>query len=164
MKVIYRLMVAIIIIFAAIIISASAVGSSGGGSGSGSTSGSTSTTASRVNALYEKGVAADKAGDYKAAIAFFQDALKLDTRNSEVLNMLAHSQRMTGLIDEAIANYKKALAIRPDFPEAREYLGEAYIQAALREIEALAKYGSKGEEYRNDLISAFKAAEAGLAQ
>jgi hypothetical protein len=79
-----------------------------------------------------------------------------------VLNMLAHSQRMLGMIDDAIENYKKALSLRPIFPQAREYLGEAYIQAALREIEILKNYGSSGDEFRNDLVSALKAADSGL--
>jgi tetratricopeptide (TPR) repeat protein len=107
-------------------------------------------------------VAADKAGDYKAALGFFQDANQLDVRIADVLNMLAHSQRMLGMIDNAIANYKKALSLRPISPQAREYLGAACIQAALHEIEILKNYGSSGDEFRNDLIGALKAAGSGL--
>lgn len=111
-----------------------------------------------ASALYEKGVKANKAGDYKTALQLFQDALNADRNNPDILNMLAHSQRKLGLIDEALENYKKALRLRPDFPEAREYLGEAYIQAALREIDKLKSYGKKGEEQREDLIKALKEA------
>ena len=112
--------------------------------------------------LYDKGVLADKAGDNKSALKYFQKAFELDRRNPDVLNMLAHSKLKTGLINEAILDYWTALKLRPRFPEAREYMGEAYIQAALKEIGTLKGYGKDGEEQREDLIKAFKAAAAGL--
>ncbi|MDD5692605.1 MAG: tetratricopeptide repeat protein, partial [Candidatus Omnitrophica bacterium] len=64
--------------------------------------------------------------------------------------------------DESLETYKKALELRPRFPEAREYLGEAYIKAALREIKTLKGYGVDGEENLEDLVKAFKEAAAGL--
>ena len=117
----------------------------GGGSGAGDAAG-----------FYDKGVQADKAGDYKTALDNFKKAQEIDRNNPDILNMLAHSQRKLGMIDEALDNYKRALKLRPNFPEAREYLGEAYIQAALREIETLKSYGKKGDEQREDLIKALK--------
>ena len=48
--------------------------------------------------------------------------------------MLAFSERKQGNLDEAFEYYAKALALRPKFPEAREYLAEAHIQAALKEL------------------------------
>jgi tetratricopeptide (TPR) repeat protein len=110
--------------------------------------------------LYKKGVQADKSGDYVNAIQLFQKAYKLDEKNPNILNMLAHSQRKTGKIDEALENYRRALNLRPKFPEAREYLGEAYIQAALREIEVLKGYGKDGAGNREELVRAFKQAAA----
>jgi hypothetical protein len=65
-------------------------------------------------------------------------------------------------LDSALENYHLALQLRPEFPEAREYLGEAYLQAALREIQILGTYGAKGREGRRDLIAAFKKAFAQL--
>ncbi len=112
--------------------------------------------------LYGKGVQADKAGDDEAALKYIQQALKLDRENPEIINMLAHSERKLGMINKAIMDYWKALRLRPRFPEAREYLGEAYIQAALQEIETLKSYGTDGEEQREDLVKAFLAAAANL--
>ncbi len=129
---------------------------SGGGANQGITFAETS------KSLYDKGVKADKAGDEKSALQYFQKALELDKNNPEILNMLAHSQRKLGLIDEALENYWKALKIKPDFPEAREYLGEAYIQAALKEIEILKGYGKSGDEQRDDLIKALQDAAANV--
>jgi hypothetical protein len=53
-----------------------------------------------------------------------------------------------------LRNYAKALKLRPNFPDAREYLGEAYLQALLRELDTLKSYGKNGEEQRQDLIKA----------
>jgi tetratricopeptide (TPR) repeat protein len=124
--------------------------------------GGSSSMSSPSDDLYKKGVAADKAGNYQTALVYLTKANEADHNNADILNMLAHSQRKLGMIDEALANYNRALKIRPEFPEAREYLGEAYIQAALREIETLKSYGKKGNEQRDDLIKALKGAAAGV--
>ena len=52
--------------------------------------------------------------------------------------------------------------LRPKFPEAREYLGEAHIQAAIREIETLKSYGADGKEELADLVKALKDAAASV--
>ena len=108
--------------------------------------------------LYNQGVTAGKNNDFQAALTFFEGALSEDNNNPDIINMLAHTQRKLGMIDEALANYKKALELRPRFPEAREYLGEAYVQAALREIETLKSYGSEANENLDDLTKDFKEA------
>lgn len=76
--------------------------------------------------------------------------------------MLAHTQLKLGMIEESLENYKKALKLRPRFPEAREYLGEAYIQAALRELETLKSYGTEAAEQSEDLVNEFKKAAGAL--
>lgn len=108
--------------------------------------------------LYDQGMKADKNGDYQKARTLFKQALSLDRNNPDILNMLAHAQLKVGMIDESLENYKKALQLRPRFPEAREYLGEAYIQAALREIGTLKSYGGEAVEQLEDLVKEFKKA------
>jgi len=108
--------------------------------------------------LYDQGVAASQAEDFQKALPLFEEALRQNPNNPDILNMLAHTQRKIGLIDEALANYKKALELRPKFPEAREYLGECYVQAALREVEVLKSYGSDGAEELEDLTDDIKEA------
>jgi tetratricopeptide (TPR) repeat protein len=108
--------------------------------------------------LYDQGVAASQANDYQKALPLFEEALRNDPNNPDILNMLAHTQRKIGMIDEALDNYKKALQLRPKFPEAREYLGEAYVQAALREVEVLKSYGGDAKEELEDLTNAIKEA------
>jgi len=112
--------------------------------------------------LYHQGVAATQQKDYTRAVDLFQQALQTDSRNPDILNMLAFSLRKSGHLDEAFDYYRQALEIKPQFPEAREYLGEAHLQAALREIETLKSYGASGREDLEDLTKAFKSAAASL--
>ncbi len=115
---------------------------------------------SEAASLYAAGKKEAKKELFPAALKRFEAADQLDPNNPDILNMLAYCQRKTGALDEAMANYHRALKLRPEFPEAREYLGEAYIQAALREIETLAGYGSKAKHERKDLVEELKEAAA----
>ncbi|MCH9649050.1 MAG: tetratricopeptide repeat protein [Deltaproteobacteria bacterium] len=108
--------------------------------------------------LYEAGKKEVDKDLFPAALKRFEAADSLDPDNPDILNMLAYSQRKTGDLDSAIKNYHRALELRSDFPEAREYLGEAYIQAALREIATLAGYGKDGEHEHEELVEALKEA------
>ncbi len=76
-----------------------------------------------------------------------------DKSNPEVLNGLGYTNRKLGLFANAIAYYKQALALDPDYVEAREYLGEGYAtlgkldlaKEQLEEIEQ--RCGTTCEEY-----------------
>lgn len=112
-----------------------------------------------VASLYDQGLAASKDNDFKKAIDYFQLALQSDPNNADALNELAHAQRKSGDLDDALENYWKALKIRPDFPEAREYMGEAYLQGAVEQIKLLKNSGAEGNEQLEDLLKAFQDAE-----
>ena len=112
--------------------------------------------------LYDQGMVASKSQDYQKALDLFQQALTEDPNNPDILNMLAHTQRLLGNTDEALANYKRALELRPKFPEAREYLGEAYMQAALQQLQTLKSYGGEADENVDDLTKAIKDAAGKL--
>lgn len=98
--------------------------------------------------------------EFEAARSIFEKLHAADADDPDVLNMLAYTQRKTGSLDEALGNYRKALQLRPDFPQAQEYLGEAYLQLALRQIEILRQGGSKKE--LGQLVDAIHAAAAEL--
>ncbi len=141
---------------------ASAGGGGGGSFYSDTTDHSAFEKSQRVQGLYQKGIEATNSGDFDKAIDYFQQVLQLKDDDADALNMLAHAQRKTGKIDEALENYKKALQLQPNFPQAREYLGEAYIQAALREMETLKGEGRDGQEQLQLLQAALKDAAGSL--
>jgi tetratricopeptide (TPR) repeat protein len=73
--------------------------------------------------------------------------------NAEVLNYTGYANRKAGRLETGIGYYQQALAINPDYVQAREYLGEAYVlagfddlaQEQLREIEK--RSGTASEAY-----------------
>lgn len=107
---------------------------------------------------YDAGVALVEASDFEEAKKAFEKAVRRKPRDPDALNMLAYTQRKTGELDLAISNYKKALQIRPRFPQAREYLAEAHLQATLRELETLKGYGKEAESEHAQLVKALQAA------
>ena len=102
--------------------------------------------------LIEQGVVLARAGDYEWAIQLFAGVA--DRSNPEALTMLGYSHRHAGRLATGIGYYNRALAIDPDYVQAREYLGEGYVEAGkfelaavqLREIEI--RCGRVCEEYQ----------------
>ena len=107
---------------------------------------------------YAKGYELAKAENYVEARKIFEELAAREPKNPEVLNMLAYTQRKTGDVDEALDNYERALKLRPKFPQAREYRGEAYLQAAMAEADLLKSYGKDGDEDLKKLVDAFQEA------
>jgi Flp pilus assembly protein TadD len=101
-----------------------------------------------------------KKGDFTNARTFFEQAVRAKKDDADALNMLAYTQRKTGRLQEAFVNYAKALELRPNFPQAREYLGEAHLQAALLELKALQAAGPEGEKLAKSLIYALQQSAA----
>jgi len=112
--------------------------------------------------LYEQGLELVRNERFEDARKLFTILVDKDPKDADALNMLAYTQRKTGDLDAALANYHRALELRPRFPEAREYLGEAYLQLALRELDTLRKYGDDGKDARKQLIAAVHTAAAEL--
>ena len=70
----------------------------------------------------------DRANDaYADARREFQDATRDDPRLPEAWNGLGYTQRRLGSYQDALASYDHALKLRPGFPEAIEYRGEAFL-------------------------------------
>jgi Tfp pilus assembly protein PilF len=115
-----------------------------------------------VQTLYQQGLDAAHAEDYAKALGFFESALAKDKDNADILTMTAFSQRKLGRLDAAFETYRKALALKPRHAKAREYLGEAHLQAALKELETLRGYGDEGKEEAARLKAALQGAAAKL--
>ncbi len=64
-------------------------------------------------------------GEFEAGRQLFE--LVADKHKPEVLNGLGYTNRKLGQFDEAIAYYNQAIALDPNYAEAREYLGEGYV-------------------------------------
>ena len=111
---------------------------------------------------YEEGIKLVEAGDFVNARGAFERAVQASPQNADALNMLGYSQRRSGQLDQAIATYKQALALRGRFPQAREYLAEAYLQASLRELATLRSYGDAGASEAALLVTALKEAASAL--
>lgn len=114
----------------------------------------------RAQKFYEQGKASIRQKDFTGALGHFTQANRLKPNDADILNMLAYSHRKLGRLDEAFTYYRRALKLRPRFAEAREYLGEAHIQAAVRQIKTLQGYGKEGQQQAKELIEALKQAVA----
>jgi len=76
----------------------------------------------------KKAKAAREAQDrYTEARKQFEQAVQTDPKIPEAWNYLGYTNRKLGSYDQAIAAYEKALALKPGYPDALEYRGEAYL-------------------------------------
>jgi tetratricopeptide (TPR) repeat protein len=114
--------------------------------------------------LTEYAYALAKADRYQEAL----DVLDIlgDSDTPRALNYRGYATRKLGRTEEGIGYYLKSVALDPNYPQVREYLGEAYViegkfdlaTAQLSAIEAICE--SKDCEYYNDLEHALKDAHA----
>jgi tetratricopeptide (TPR) repeat protein len=49
--------------------------------------------------------------------------------DAEVLNYTGYANRKAGRLETGISFYQQALTLNPNYVQAREYLGEAYVLA-----------------------------------
>jgi tetratricopeptide (TPR) repeat protein len=70
---------------------------------------------------------------YEQAVKSFTRAVENDPGMFQAWGSLGYARRMTGNYVTAIEAYSTALSLKPDYAEALEYLGEAYL--GLRRIE-----------------------------
>jgi tetratricopeptide (TPR) repeat protein len=64
---------------------------------------------------------------YAAALKKFTESAGLDPTLHEAWNYVGYTNRKLGNYDDALVAYDKALAIKPGYPDALEYRGEAYL-------------------------------------
>ena len=79
-----------------------------------------SLSVAEVQALADAGKFAD--AEKKAA-----ELSQKDPQNAEAFNLLGFSLRKQNKWKPSIEAYKKALKIKPDYPQAKEYLAVAYL-------------------------------------
>jgi tetratricopeptide (TPR) repeat protein len=64
---------------------------------------------------------------YRESLASFIDAVSAQPKMYQAWNYLGFANRHLGNYDDALTAYAKALEINPDYPDAIEYRGEAYL-------------------------------------
>ncbi|HEY8518102.1 MAG TPA: tetratricopeptide repeat protein [Candidatus Binatia bacterium] len=80
-----------------------------------------------AEALANQGRLQAQAGEWAAAEASYRAAIARRADLPEAWNGLGHALKSQRRFDEAIAAYDEALRLRPDYPQALEYLGETYV-------------------------------------
>jgi tetratricopeptide (TPR) repeat protein len=65
---------------------------------------------------------------YGSARVKLQSLVGRSPQYAEAWNALGYTQRKLGAYDDALASYAKALDLKPGYPEALEYRGEAYLR------------------------------------
>src|SRR5580658_9147313 len=97
------------------------------------------TASPRDAAVYGDALALMKQGDalgapaaahdaYASARAKLQSLVARSPQFAEAWNALGYTQRKLGSYDDALASYSKALDLKPGYPEALEYRGEAFLR------------------------------------
>jgi len=69
-----------------------------------------------------------RAGDFKGAQEQVEAVLRLDAMNAGALGGLGFIQLQQGELDAAVASFRKAIAAKPHFPEAKQNLGNALMR------------------------------------
>jgi Flp pilus assembly protein TadD len=82
--------------------------------------------------LYEQGKLLATESEYDWAIEVLAVITKQD--DAKVLNYVGYSHRKAGRLETGIEAYKKALALDPNYVQARAYLGEAYVLAGKKDL------------------------------
>lgn len=77
---------------------------------------------------FNRGLRARTAKDWNGAVAAFRRAVDLQPTFAEGWNGLGYALRNAGKYAESLEAYDEALRLRPDLPEALEYIGEAYVK------------------------------------
>jgi Flp pilus assembly protein TadD len=101
----------------------------------------------------------------------YQEALDvldlLDNPNTpRALNYRGYATRKLGRVDEGIGYYLQSIALDPEYPQVREYLGEAYViegkfDLAKAQLATIGKLcGEPGCEYYQRLSRALDDAHA----
>jgi len=113
-----------------------------------------------VDAELQKGKTLIEQQDWPAAVQVLGDYTRAHADSADGFNLLGYGYRHLKRYDEALAAYRKALALEPNHRGAHEYMGVAYIELgqldkAREHLDALDRICTFScEEYR-DLKEAY---------
>ncbi len=97
------------------------------------------------------------------ALKKFNEATEIDPTYYQAWNMVGFCSRKTGDLKRAFAAYQKCLLIEPEYAEAHEYLGEAYLVSGdtTKAKEQLAWLRSRKSDEADELAEKIEAYEKG---
>jgi tetratricopeptide (TPR) repeat protein len=87
--------------------------------------------------LFKEGYRATMARQWDKAITLYSQSIALNSNNPDVYFQRAVAYQMAKLYGEAIADYEKALKLRPDWYLAMEYLARLYNSQGYYEMALL---------------------------
>lgn len=111
--------------------------------------------------LKKAGKAADATEKFAKALVKFEEAIGIYEPYAEAWNMIGFCSRNVGDLRRAFDAYDRSLAINPDYEEAHEYLGEAFLKAGNPEKakEQLAWLVARKSDEAKELAEAIEASE-----
>jgi len=89
--------------------------------------GSQEATNKKTEALQRLGTSLVQQGNLRAGLEKLLEAAELDPTNSDIHHELALVYRDLGEFQLSLAHFKKALALRPEFPQAWNNMGTVYL-------------------------------------
>ncbi len=90
--------------------------------------GGSSSPSQKQDADYAEAKKMIEAGKFKMAVKLLEQSVDKNPANPDAYNDLGYSLRKSGNMEDALVNYKKALALDPEHRGANEYLGELYLE------------------------------------
>src|SRR5258705_3068420 len=115
----------------------------------------------------KKDLASGKADSAKKrfgkALKKFQEAADMDPAYYEAWNMVGYCSRKSGDLKRSFAAYEKCLLIEPEYAQAHEYLGEAYLMSGdlAKAKEQLLWLVSRKSDQAGELATKIEAFEKG---
>lgn len=76
---------------------------------------------------FRRAVIAQRLGDFETALVHYKQVLQRDDLNVEAHNNLGLLYRDKGLLDDAVREFQRAIAIEPRYARARNNLGVVYL-------------------------------------
>jgi tetratricopeptide (TPR) repeat protein len=145
-----RTLLPLVVLLAALTISAQPAVAAGGGDGP-----SPGMSSVPEDPDYAAGRQAVEAGNWQAALAAFGKVGARDPRNANAQNYLGYAYRKMGNLELAFKHYNDALRLDPRHRGAHEYVGEAYLmtdnlakaEEHLKALDRICLFGC--EEYRD---------------
>ena len=99
--------------------------------------------AKRAQIIFEKAVAAHRAGHLDKALAGYAEAVELDPKSAQAYNNMGVALRAQGAFHTAVASYKRAIAIKSGDPGSHSNLGNA--------LRTLGRHGEAEASHRQAL-------------